>query len=755
MPATRHILFLLLLICSLHGAENKSIDWSDPTESSAALKALDKNINDDDIKLINELVLGSFNPVKYPKRVMSPAGFEMLFRNSDLLMKITQKELVLKNIEVTNLVDLSNVEMKVPVLMIGCELPGGMKFRNAKLVGLNIKECKIGKLEGDGLEISNDLVLGPDTHMSGELRLPHAKIGGDLRIFEQSSIKHQSECDRSINLEYAEVGGQVHVGGKEGELNRTKLTGCIFLNGSSLGKLEFENTTLEKCQDIPDGFSILATSAVIHGPLIFSSYKMASAPWNRRGCETTGPLNFQGVHVEGSVHIEYLTISSNNNALTFEDSKVDGSMFLRFISVSDIKVKVGLDLNRLQLKGALEIEACSLRGKFMSLNGEGLECGGRVLLKNNNMKGECRLTSAHIKDNLEIQCGSYSRGFHSNNRCISLDGVEVGRSLNFDMNLDEPKSAGVKFYGLLSLCQARVGADLNFNSCNPQCAMIALDQSSASRFVFSEKLLPPAGGSNLDAIWPPTSKMPPQQLSMDGFTYQQVDIPDNNTKEDTNTSISSHGLTKSMTLNSKLLLELATTGKSSFVPQPYEHMAAVMRSKGHPKVALGILTEMSQNRLKSPDWDWGDLLWFGVFGRLIGYGYHPEKAFWLSVGWVIFASFVFYDAKNREWIQEVGRESNLLLAIGARSRRKKAPKPTISQKLSFWKRYFLQALPYSVEKFIPLLSLGLTSKWKSKDITVSGDNRGPIFIQIFIWFHIIIGWILASLWVGAITGLAK
>jgi hypothetical protein len=41
-------------------------------------------------------------------------------------------------------------------------------------------------------------------------------------------------------------------------------------------------------------------------------------------------------------------------------------------------------------------------------------------------------------------------------------------------------------------------------------------------------------------------------------------------------------------------------------------------------------------------------LWYGLFGKLIGYGYHPWRAFWISVAIIVFASFLFdygYDAK--------------------------------------------------------------------------------------------------------------
>jgi hypothetical protein len=143
-----------------------------------------------------------------------------------------------------------------------------------------------------------------------------------------------------------------------------------------------------------------------------------------------------------------------------------------------------------------------------------------------------------------------------------------------------------------------------------------------------------------------------------------------------------------------------------------------------------------------------------VFGRIIGYGYNPGRAFWVSVAWVLLASLVFWKARQKGWLEEVTEKDESppadtrWTAEDVARQRESAAKPEA-------KHYWLETLPFSIEKFIPIVTFGLAHRWKPKEIRGGGDIRGAVFIQVFTWAHIIAGWILASLWVGALTGLAK
>ena len=69
---------------------------------------------------------------------------------------------------------------------------------------------------------------------------------------------------------------------------------------------------------------------------------------------------------------------------------------------------------------------------------------------------------------------------------------------------------------------------------------------------------------------------------------------------------------------------------------------------------------------------------------------------------------------------------------------------------------------YSLESFTPLLKLDQSANWtpnanRSAEIS-SFHLKMPFsgrFLRYYLYFHIAAGWLLTSLWVGAITGLVK
>ena len=70
------------------------------------------------------------------------------------------------------------------------------------------------------------------------------------------------------------------------------------------------------------------------------------------------------------------------------------------------------------------------------------------------------------------------------------------------------------------------------------------------------------------------------------------------------------------------------------------------------------------------------------------------------------------------------------------------------------------AFVYSLETFLPLVKLGVADRWEPN------GNRDAFFVEKswlmtggclrgYLWFHMITGWVLSALWIGAITGLLK
>ena len=143
-----------------------------------------------------------------------------------------------------------------------------------------------------------------------------------------------------------------------------------------------------------------------------------------------------------------------------------------------------------------------------------------------------------------------------------------------------------------------------------------------------------------------------------------------------------------------------------------------------------------------------DWLWLRVFGPLIGYGYRPMRAFWISllvilIGWLLFwAGFIC------EIVTPTEEKAYL---------EQKNGKPRLSELYPKFNPFV-----YSLETFVPLLQLGISKSWvpnanRSGSLRLGGlvlPISGSL-LRVYLWFHIIAGWILTTLWVGGLMGLVK
>jgi hypothetical protein len=166
-------------------------------------------------------------------------------------------------------------------------------------------------------------------------------------------------------------------------------------------------------------------------------------------------------------------------------------------------------------------------------------------------------------------------------------------------------------------------------------------------------------------------------------------------------------------------------------------MAEAFRKMGRPAEAVQIMVfknedagnnAIAQHRTKKRYLKLlGDVFWFCLFGKLIDFGYHPWRALIPSVGFVLFGAFLF-GLVFREQI--VPTKDN---AYEPNTRNLTETYPPFN------------ALIYSLETFVPLVKLGMSEFW--------APHRGPS--RLYLWVHIILGWVLTTLWFAGLTGLIK
>jgi hypothetical protein len=217
-----------------------------------------------------------------------------------------------------------------------------------------------------------------------------------------------------------------------------------------------------------------------------------------------------------------------------------------------------------------------------------------------------------------------------------------------------------------------------------------------------------------------------------------------------------------------------------FFSQPYEQTAEVFRKMGlhddaveilieknlqsAPSTILGNLSRIVSNlktvgeaypwqQIKKLVYSWRtlwDLLktiwsicWYYFLGFCIGYGYAPWGALVPSIIIIIFGRNRFqkcFDdkllipAKDEAWDDD--EEHKNQSEQGRRVLKRNYP--------SF------NAWIYSIEKFVPLIKFDMGDFWTPDTRTKEGRS-----LRVRIWWHVVSGWVLTTLWAGGLSGLLK
>jgi hypothetical protein len=205
---------------------------------------------------------------------------------------------------------------------------------------------------------------------------------------------------------------------------------------------------------------------------------------------------------------------------------------------------------------------------------------------------------------------------------------------------------------------------------------------------------------------------------------------------------------------------------ADFFSQPYRQLAETFRSLGldderryiliaeNREAGRFVIAQDRKSFKESPDIVkiaklHYDYWWYRRFGELIGFGYQPSHALFLSIAVILVGIAVF----------KIGYDAGLIIpnseeAFGTRDGWKGQLKDTYPK---------FNTLIYSIETFVPLVKLGIDEHWminanrgamlaslgKFWILTVGGLLRG------YLWLHNSAGWVLTTLSVGALTGLIK
>jgi sRNA-binding regulator protein Hfq len=494
-----------------------------------------------------------------------------------------------------------------------------------------------------------------------------------------------------------------HVKGLEGD--RAKIKGSVFLRGrfKAQGEVRLLGATI--------GGNLVCDGAEFSNPsgkaLNIDGAKIEGSVFLRSGFKAQGEVNLVGARIGRNLECSGAQLSNpNGNALIADGANIEVSAFLRdgFKAQGEVRLLGATIGGNLDCRGA---QFSNPNGKALSVDGARIE-GAASFGNGFKAEGEVRLVGARIARNLECDGAQLS---NPNGNALDADGAKIEGSVFL--------RDGFRAEGEVNLWGATIGGGLAvYGGLEPEKTILNLCSAKVGTLWDEEK------------NWPT-----PGDLFLDGFQYTRFDE-------------------KSPVDAKSRVKWLCRQPRDRFLPQPYEQLAGVLREMGHERDARLVMIAKNRERARFTRFPRQGWWWYNFFGRIVGYGYAPWRAFAMSVAMIVLGGFLFGAGFSHNLISPT-KES-------AYEKNSNGRFAFVNEKQRFTTDYpVFNAFVYSLESFTPLLKLDQSANWAP-----NANHGAPVrlwrwqvttggLLRWYLWFHIIAGWLLTTLWVGAVTGLVK
>jgi hypothetical protein len=674
------------------------------------------------------------------KRVVHVECLEWLCTDHDAAALVTSHGIKIYGARVDGDLNLEDTQIAFSLVTWKCAFNGNVLLRHTHIKALYLLASRVNALNAEGAEIDGSLFLRNDFKADGDVNLLGAKIGGSL---ECDGAQLSNPKGKALNADRINVAGYVflrHGFKAEGEVN--------FLGATIGANLECDGAQLSN----PTGKALNADRVNVTGYVFL-----------RGGFKAEGEVNLLSATIGANLECDGAQLSNpTGKALYADGAKINGGLYLRkgFKAIGEVSLLSATIGGSLVCTGA---QLSNPKGK--ALNADKVKVAGSVFLKDGfSSEGEIDFRSATIGSNLECDGAQLS---NPNGEALHADGGKINGGLYL--------RKGFKAIGEVNLIGAAIGGDLDCDGAelsNPNGYGLDAVRSTIAGGVYLRDHFKADGGvgffaSQVKSQFNWYNTLPAEHTWFDLRSAKVATLLDNESSWPVEGSLFLNAFAydrihedSPVTAESRLRW-LHRQPHDKFLPQPYEQLALVLRSMGHEREARAVMIEKNRDharylaehggrsRFLSHEW-W----WYNVFGRLIGYGYAPARAFFISTGIILLGWWRFHRGFKKGLISpsnEKGYEKdsagNFVLKDSERAISDEYPR--------------FNAFVYSLESFVPLLKLDQSSNW------VPNANRGKPHrfwrlsyksggvLRMYLWCHIILGWVLTSLWVGALTGLVK
>jgi len=487
----------------------------------------------------------------------------------------------------------------------------------------------------------------------------------------------------------------------------------------------------------------------------------------RNGFSAAGEVRLLGAQIGGDLNCEGGTfknppledakgkpVAGSGTALSADGINVTGSVFLRngFSAAGEVRLLGAQIGGYLVCEGGMfknpALKASDgklLAGSGKALNADGINVKGDVFLRGRfAAEGEVRLLGAQIGGDLDCEGGTFKnppledgkgKPVEGSGDALSADRIKVTGGVLL--------RNGFSAEGEVRLLGAKIEGEVDCEGGTFTGAKLDLRNASAAAIVDGAESWPEKGN-----------------LRLDGFVYQRF---------------SGDQTPKTADERLKWL-----DRQQRFTPQPYRQLAKVLKEAGDDSGARRVLYEMERRAggesepqlferacMRVSSWILhGPLkpLWTWLLKWTIGYGRYPGRAvLWLGV--LTLAGTVLFG----------------LGYLGGSMTPTERDAYASFEKEGWPPRHYQQFNPlvYSLENSAPLLRLGQDSAWAPDPGPPDQEHPGTVnqpwlksvaslsarsvpacvtkasFLRFFRWSQIVLGWILATLFVAGVTGIVR
>jgi hypothetical protein len=680
-----------------------------------------------------------------PQRIIRADRISWLCTDPVARRFITSKGVRLAHARIRNLLDLSSATIPFNVSIEDCSTDAPIDLQHAHLGFLSLAGTSTTSIDARRLQTDDDVFLNRGFTARGSVDLSGATIGRALDCEAGCFLNANSTA---LNAE------RVHVGDYAAFSGGFRAEGTVVLQAASIAKdISFsggtvncprgdaiigDNVTIEGSVHFTDGFratgGVRLTSAAIRRDLVCDGAcficSRTTAPgatpafiaFDAESIKVDGSIFLrEGFAARGEVLLAFATIgrnlecdggffdnvshpdcggddfvqttqppagATNARAINADGIKVEGHVFMRhgrnpFVAYGEVFLINAAIGQDLDCSGGQV-----LNGSGHALSADRVKVKGSVFLRNEfRAEGDVRFPGANIGGDLRCTGGLLDNGTGIS---LNASGVFVGGSVFCDNDFHSS--------GEVDLSGATVIKTLHWFKVNQPSDVTTLDLRS----------------SDIRTLHFGLAKDLPARLLLHGLAY--ADFIEEHGEE-----LRDVADRRRAAPDLQCLLQFLEK-QPEFSPQPYEQLAKVLRAAGDEETAKSILIAKSR-RTNDAEKSLPVKTFYWAWDKVSGFGYQPLIAvYWLS-GFIVVGVVFFELGYLRGVLVEEQKDAAAFVDY---------PK--------------FNPLAYSIESFVPVLSLSVAKYW----LPSPARGRWGRVLRWYLWIHIFAGWAFAALIANAV-----